>query len=344
MGGETLAAARPEVDAFELAGTGMLVTDESGLILRANRAYCELLGRREDELAGQPFFHAFPKPAQSLARRALKAALEPDALPMPSHWTLVRRDGRSVAVLLTARATGGERTLAVITITDVTAMAAIEQRLTAVLDEQRLILDHAQVGILFSRSGRVMRVNAACARMFGYPERDLVGQPTTVLVAAIDGTEPPGGEPWHAELRSAAATVPPFWCEIDGQPFSAPGEPVQAIWTLRDVTGRRRAQEELARVLLDQRALLDNASVGIVFTRDRDGAPRSTARPRSSSAGSRASSSASRARLLSGRGGLRRARRRGGPGARPRRGVPDRARAAAQGRDAGSGPGSPRRR
>ncbi|MET0681349.1 MAG: PAS domain S-box protein, partial [Burkholderiales bacterium] len=269
MKGETLAAARPDVDAFELAGTGMLVTDESGLILRANRAYCDLLGRREEELAGHPFVHAFPKTAQPLARRALKAALEPDALPMPSHWTLVRRDGRSVAVLLTVRATGGERTLAVVTVTDVTAMAAIEQRLTAVLDEQRLILDHAQVGILFIRSGRVMRANADCARMFGYPERDLVGQPTTVLVPAIDGTEPPGGQPWHAELEVSRRDGTAFWCAIDGQPFSAPGEPVQSIWTLRDVTGRRRAQEELAGVLLDQRALLDNATVGIVFTRDR---------------------------------------------------------------------------
>ena len=128
----------------------MLVTDESGLILRANRAYRDLLGRREEELVGHPFIHAFPKASQPLARRALKAALEPDALPMPSYWTLVRRDGRSVAVLLTVRATGGERHLAVVTVTDVTALAAIEQRLTAVLDEQRLILDHAQVGILFS--------------------------------------------------------------------------------------------------------------------------------------------------------------------------------------------------
>ncbi len=268
MKGETLAAARPDVDAFELAGTGMLVTDESGLILRANRAYCELLGRREDEIAGRPFFHAFPKPSQPLARRALKASLEPGALPMPSYWSLVRRDGRSVAVLLTVRAAGGERTLAVVTVTDVTAMSAIEQRLTAVLDEQRLILDHAQVGILFSRSGRVMRANAACARMFGYPDRELAGLPTTQLVPAIDGTEPPGGEPWHAELEVVRRDGSTFWCELDGQPFSAPGEPVQSIWTLRDVSGRRRAQEELARVLLDQRAVLENASVGIVFTRD----------------------------------------------------------------------------
>ncbi len=269
MGGDTPAAARPEVDAFELAGTGMLVTDESGLILRVNRTYCDLVGRRERELVGQPFLHAFPKPAQPLVRRTLKAALGPGALPMPSHWSLLRRDGRSVAVLLTIRPTGGARPLAVITVTDIMALATTEARLTAVLEEQRLILEHAQVGILFSRSGRVMRANAACVRMFGYPEPELIGLATTALVPAIDGTEPAGNEPWHAELEARHRDGTAFWCEVDGQPFSAPGEPVQSIWTLRDVTERRRAQVDLARALLDQRAILDNASVGIVFSRDR---------------------------------------------------------------------------
>ncbi len=269
MGGDTPAAARPEVDAFELAGTGMLVTDESGLILCANRAYCDLVGRRERELVGQPFLHAFPKPTQPLVRRTLKAALGPGALPLSSHATVIRRDGRSVAVLLTVRATGDARPLAVITVTDVTALATTEARLTAVLEEQRLILDHAQVGILFSRGGRVMRANAACARMLGYPESELIGLATTALVPAIDGTEPAGDEPWHAELQARHRDGTSFWCEVDGQPFSAPGEPVQSIWTLRDVTERRRAQEDLARALLDQRAILDNASVGIVFSRDR---------------------------------------------------------------------------
>ena len=129
-----------------------------------------------------------------------------------------------------------------ITVTAVTALAATEARLTSVLEEQRLILDHAQVGILFSRSGRIMRLNAACAAMFGASEPDLVGQPTTVLVPAIVGTEPPAGEAWHAELEAQRRDGTMFWCEIDGQPFSAPGEPPQSIWTLRDVSERRRAK------------------------------------------------------------------------------------------------------
>jgi diguanylate cyclase (GGDEF)-like protein/PAS domain S-box-containing protein len=269
MGGPSLAAARPEVDTFDLAGIGMLVTDEAGVILRANRAYCELVGRREEEFVGESFVHAFPKPSQSLVRRALRAALAPDALPMPSHWTLARRDGRSAAVLVTIRATGNERPLAVITVADVTALAATEARLTAVLEEQRLLLEHAQVGILFLRSGRIMRANAACGRMFGCSERDLVGEPAALLVPlSKDQTrDADAAEAWHAELAVSHRDGSTFWCEIDAQPFGAPGEPPQSIWTLRDVTARRHAQEEFAQAMLDQRALLDNAGVAIFFTR-----------------------------------------------------------------------------
>jgi diguanylate cyclase (GGDEF)-like protein/PAS domain S-box-containing protein len=271
MGGDQLPGPRPELDAFQLAGTGIVVADPAGLILQANRAYCELVGRSEEELLGQPFVHAFPKAFQSLARRALKASLAPDALPMPSYWTLVRGDGRSIAVLLTARMTDSDRRLAVITVTDVTALIATEARLTAVLEEQRLILDHAQVGIVFSRSGRIMRANVACARMFGYDERDLIGRPARVLSPALaaEAQSVESSGPTHVEVSVTRRDGSSFWCEIDGQPFGSPNEPLQAIWTLRDVTARRRAQDKLARLMLDQRALLDNAAVGIAFTRDR---------------------------------------------------------------------------
>jgi diguanylate cyclase (GGDEF)-like protein/PAS domain S-box-containing protein len=277
MGGDHPAAARPPVDAFELAGTGMVVVDAAGIVLRANRAYCELVGRSEPELLGRPYVNAFPKSTQAVARRALLAALAPDALPMPSYWTLVRPDGRTVAVLLTVRAAGAEGALAVVTVTDVTAIASTEARLTAVLEEQRLILDHAQVGILFVRSGRIMRANAACARMFGYSEREVVGQPAEMILPQDGAGEagitawpfPAATTPLHGERRLQRRDGTVFWCEVDVKPFGAAGEPQQAICTLRDVTARRRAQDDLARVLMDQRALLDNASVGIVFTRDR---------------------------------------------------------------------------
>jgi diguanylate cyclase (GGDEF)-like protein/PAS domain S-box-containing protein len=269
--GDKLPGSRPTLDAFELAGTGIVVADPAGLILKANRAYCQLIDRSEEDLLGQPFVHAFPKASQSLARRALRASLAPDALPMPSYWTLVRGDGRSIAVLLTARMSSSDQPLAVITITDVTALIATEARLTAVLEEQRLILDHAQVGIVFSRSGRIMRANAACARMFGYDERDLNGRPVALLTSALAGETPSGqvSKASHVEVSVTRRDGSSFWCEIDGQPFGAPNEPLQAIWTLRDVTARRRAQDKLARLMLDQRALLENAAVGIAFTRDR---------------------------------------------------------------------------
>jgi PAS domain S-box-containing protein len=135
MGGDHPAVTRPPVDAFELAGTGMAVIDAAGVVLRANPAYCELVGRSEAELVGQSLVFTFPKSSQALARRALRAAFAPGTLPMPSYWTLVRPDGRSVAALLTVRPAGADDSLAVVTVTDVTALAATEARLTAVLEE-----------------------------------------------------------------------------------------------------------------------------------------------------------------------------------------------------------------
>jgi diguanylate cyclase (GGDEF)-like protein/PAS domain S-box-containing protein len=272
MGGDHPAAARPPVDAFELAGTGMVVIDASGVVLRANAAYCDLVGRGEAELVGQAFVVSFPKPSQALARRALKAAFAPGTLPMPSYWTLQRPDGRSVAALLTVRPAGADDSLAVVTVTDVTVLAATEARLTAVLEESRLLLEHAQVGVLFVRSGRIMRANATCARMFGCGERELVGEPAAARLASADGDAAAPAEfasAWNGERLIRRRDGATFWCEIDVQPFGAPSEPEQAILTLRNVTARRLAQDELARVMLDQRALLDNASVAILFTRDR---------------------------------------------------------------------------
>ncbi len=277
MGGDHPAAARPPVEAFELAGAGMVVVDAAGTVLRANPAYCELTARAETELVGQPFVQVFPKPAQAAVRRTLRAAQTPDALPLPSHWTLARPDGRTVAVLLTVRPVTTTGALAVVTVTDVTAIAATEARLTAVLEEQRLILEHAQVGILFIRSGRIMRANAACASMFGYAERELIGQPADLVLPEPSGRDreaadwpfEPGTVLLSGERLLRRRDGSKFWCEVDVQPFGAAGQPRQAICTLRDVTARRRAQDELARVLVDQQALLDNASVAIVFTRDR---------------------------------------------------------------------------
>jgi diguanylate cyclase (GGDEF)-like protein/PAS domain S-box-containing protein len=272
MGGDHPAVTRPPVDAFELAGTGMAVIDATGVVLRANPAYCELVGRSESELVGQSLVVAFPKDQQTLARRALKAAFAPATLPMPSYWTLVRPDGRTIAALLTVRPAAPDDSLAVVTVSDVTALAATETRLSAVLEESHLILEHAQVGVVFVRRGRIMRANATCARMFGCSERELVGERAAALLAAADAADAAPAvldAAWNGERRLRRRDGSEFWCEIDVQPFGAPGDPEQAILTLRDVTMRRLAQDELARVMLDQRALLDNASVAILFTRER---------------------------------------------------------------------------
>lgn len=49
------AAAPDVVELFEGAPCGLVVTDEDGRILRANRTFCDWLGYTGDELSGRLF-------------------------------------------------------------------------------------------------------------------------------------------------------------------------------------------------------------------------------------------------------------------------------------------------
>lgn len=44
-----------DLDVFELAAIGMVLTDRLGHLRRVNPAFCELLGRSSDELVGASF-------------------------------------------------------------------------------------------------------------------------------------------------------------------------------------------------------------------------------------------------------------------------------------------------
>ncbi|HKO89108.1 MAG TPA: EAL domain-containing protein [Burkholderiales bacterium] len=249
--------AEPRAAAFELAGAGLVVTDTAGLILRANQVYAQLLGTSIKELVGTAFTDAFPTHARALAQRALKGALVPDALPMPSQWSLERRSGGSVAVLLTIRPTEmpSGRLGAVLTVIDISALNTTEARLFAALEEQRLILDNAQVGILFTRAQRVMRYNLAFATLFDCGDSTLVGQSWALLFGASENVPSlPSERTYHAEHRLRRPDGSEIWCMVDGRAFGAPAEE-QIIWTFREITTERTAHAalETARASLELR-------------------------------------------------------------------------------------------
>jgi PAS domain S-box-containing protein len=60
-----------------------------------------------------------------------------------------------------------------------------------------------------------------------------------------------------------------FWCRMTGRALQ-PGDPAKGtVWLFEDITEANRASEEVRRALAEQQLILDNATIGIAFMRER---------------------------------------------------------------------------
>ncbi len=94
--------------------------------------------------------------------------------------------------------------------------------------------------------GSIRTVNAACCRLLGYTERELLGQPVSAfLLAPIQGQTPAtSARPREGTARTRSGGWLPVLvssAELPGQP----GEEVSSVWLFRDITRLKTTQNAL---------------------------------------------------------------------------------------------------
>jgi len=144
--------------------------------------------------------------------------------------------------------------------------------------EYRAILENASIGILFTRDRKVLHCNPRFAEIFGWSSAaELVGQPGSVFwpsgedyaeVGRQAGPLLESGEVFDAERPMRRKDGSIFQCHVKAKAVNPAATAEGTIWIAEDVTGRRQAEEVTRQLMLQQQAILDNASVGILFTRE----------------------------------------------------------------------------
>ena len=164
-----------------------------------------------------------------------------------------------------------------------THLEALVERRTAELErtlmEQRAIFDNATVAILVVDAGRrIARCNRRLEEMLGYEPGELIGLSTRIYFESDEDWEAYGratraailaGEGYAGDTVALRKDGQRIWCSSHGKAID-PHDPAKGtIWVAVDITERRQAEAARQRLLLEYQAILDNASVGITFTRDR---------------------------------------------------------------------------
>jgi diguanylate cyclase (GGDEF)-like protein/PAS domain S-box-containing protein len=241
-------------------------------IVRCNRRFEEMFGFEAGAAIGASWREVYFTDDEFERRAALYQDLDAGRTHAREQW-MRRRDGSGFWCRVSARAvSAGEPAKGyVFLMEDVTERKRADEALERLVREQDAVLQNALIGIAFVKDRRVERCNRRFEEIFGYSHGELLERTTGFAGFSPAGDEAPlwRGETQTLEREHERKDGSRIWCSISGRAVQ-PGDPAQgSVWLFEDITQEHAAEERVQRALAEQELILDNATVGIAFVRNR---------------------------------------------------------------------------
>ncbi|MBE2287021.1 MAG: PAS domain S-box protein [Prosthecobacter sp.] len=248
---------------FQCNTAGVLVFDGKFHIVDANPAVCRMLGYDRKHLLRLGVLDVIAPGARPEMHKLLRS-LTTGGRPAPAmDITLERRNSGKMEAMAGATClhdAQGSFHQGMLLLTDVTERKATEQELRREAELNRLLLDHSPVAIgLLSAEGRVVRMNAAAEKMFGYGAKEVRGK-TVWALPVMDAGEIALSRQRFQELTKGAekvtATIPIRTRDGQARHIQSETQPVTKadgtidffIATGVDITERHKLETEVIRV------------------------------------------------------------------------------------------------
>jgi diguanylate cyclase (GGDEF)-like protein/PAS domain S-box-containing protein len=261
---------------LENAWVGIVFTRDRKL-LHCNPRFSELFGWKHGELQGQPGRVVYASDEAYAQVGRVAGPILASGQVFETDMQMCRKDGSTFMAHVFAKAINASDTAAgtIWIAEDVTERRDAEAKLQRLFLEQQAIFENASVSIVFTRDGTIVRCNPGADAMYGWPPGSLAGQPASVFFkdaddyarfGAIAGPVLSSGKLLDLEWPNARKDGSTFWCRNRAKAIEAGDGSRSTIWITEDTSARKDAEESLRKLLAQQRAILDNASVGILFT------------------------------------------------------------------------------
>ena len=262
---------------FEESPEGIVTLDKSGLVVEANKTFLRLFGYSMEELRGRELDDVIlPDNLSSEGKDFSRRVLQNESI--EAETTRKRKDGSLIQVsVLGTPVMSGKKRIGIYGIyRDITRQKAAEQSLRESEERYRSIVESAQ-DIIYSAdlAGRFLYANPNALRATGYSENEIIG---TKYLDLIPEYFRPKAEAFYRRqvLSGTASTYFEFptvrkdgkeiWLGQIVQLMQREGRPagIQAI--ARDITERKRMEDELREHQTQLAMVVDTVNEGITFS------------------------------------------------------------------------------
>jgi len=258
---------------------GIIIFTLDGQIIEANEAFLALVGYSRDDLLSRRLSYTGMTPPewQAVTRQAMEQ-LKASGRCKPYEKEYERKDGSRVPVLVGPALFEGSEDQGVAFVLDLTERKQAEQGLRTSETRFRTFVDHAtDAFMLHGEDGTVLDVNRHACESLGYSRDELIGMSTidfdpdaTAALLQSIHERLDAGEILTFERRHRRKDGTVFPVEVRTREFRQGGRRF-ALSLTRDITERKRAEEELRASEARYRTFVDFAADAFMLHSGEDG-------------------------------------------------------------------------
>lgn len=261
---------------FAENATPMSLTDpDTGEFIEVNQAFVRAVGYERDEVIGKTTLelNVFKDPED---RRKIVTGLTKQSSPREKEVTIRRKDGTYITgIFSVCTLNWNEKPVLLTTMQDISYLKEIESILSARNQCIQEILSSVSEGIIVYDSHLNYRVwNRFMEHLTGIPEEEVLGKPALnflpllkgddlqgLLEKALKGSESLSQDVWYQIPQTGKSG----WVSIIYTPFrDSSGEIIGVIASVRDISERKTAEDEIRSHKGLLRSIIDTVPVSII--------------------------------------------------------------------------------